>query len=292
MKTGFIEWGIRDISVPEKVNLISEMGFDFISFHPFFSSLKEQEETKNVINELNLGITFHCANEPLSVLTQKIDSYIETISYFQSHTGSVYCFSFDSSNPESDKEGLNLDIMSAMLEKAITMLSPLKIKVGIENTHLLTQGEHFEALIQKVKRRDFGILLDIGHLNLKSDRQERTIEECIDSLPLEIFELHIHDNDGERDLHRPLGEGNLDLKTIVKLLKQRKFDGVATFEFGIPEVTDKGIETIKKSREIFLQAWDEKKVGNLFWSKYVADEAGLKPEQMINPEKDLKKKGE
>lgn len=260
MKTGFIEWGIGSTSVPEKVKTVAGMGFDCISLHPFFPSMEEQEKTRIAVKEFNLGITFHCANESPETITQRINSYIDVVSDFQKHTNRVYCFSFDTWYPGIEKDGLNLDTMSAGIVKALSALSPMGVRVAVENSHFFTLRENFEALAEKVGRKDFGILLDIGHLNLKGDRRNKSVEECICSLPLEIYELHIHDNDGEKDLHQPLGMGNLDLKTIVKALKRREFDGVATLEIGSSNITgDEWIETIKRTRDVFMREWEQSK---------------------------------
>lgn len=259
MKMGFIEWGIGGKPIPEKVKVIAEAGFNCISLHPFFSSAAEQGETIKAVENLNLGVTFHTTNEQPEVILEKVDDYIAVISLFQKQTGKVACFSFDQYYlKEGDSIRLEFDVMSTIISKSVDRLSPLGIEVAVENGTCLTKREEFELLIDRIGRKDFGILLDLGHMNLNWLRGELPVDEYIYSLPLEIFELHIHDNDGEKDLHQPLGMGSLDLKTVAKALKRRKFDGVATLEIGSPNIAgDEWIKTIKTTRDIFLEKWEE-----------------------------------
>lgn len=259
MKIGFVEWGIGGMSIPEKVRIIAQMGFESISLHPFFSNKEEEEETKEAIVNLNFCVTFHTTNEPLEEILKKIDEYISTISSFHKSTGKIRCFSLD---PYYLKDGdsikLALDVMRTVILKSIEKLKPLGIQIAVENGHLLTLRQEFELLINEVGQKDFGILLDLGHMNIRWLRGGMPVDEYIYSLPLEIFELHIHDNDGEKDLHQLLGTGDLELKTIVKALKRRKFDGVGTIEIGAPVITgDAWMEAIKKTKEIFLSRWRE-----------------------------------
>jgi len=258
MQLGYIEWGIGGASVYEKAETIAGLGFSCISLHPFFFNKEEENAAIKAVNEFNLGVTFHTANETPDAILAKIERYLQTISSFHTSTGRVYCFSFDpyytknleSVNPE-------FDVLAAVILKAIERLSPFGIRVAVENGTSLTLRDEFESLIKKLGKKKPGILLDLGHMNLKWLRGNVPVEDYIYSIPLEIFELHVHDNDAEKDLHQPLGTGNLDLKSSVRALKRRRFDGVATFEMGSPQNTGaEWMEAIKKSREIFLREWE------------------------------------
>ena len=41
--------------------------------------------------------------------------------------------------------------------------------------------------------------------------------------------IHLHDNDGQRDLHLPMGTGIIDWDALIKTLK-RIYDGTITLE--------------------------------------------------------------
>jgi sugar phosphate isomerase/epimerase len=46
----------------------------------------------------------------------------------------------------------------------------------------------------------------------------------------ELAVLHVHDNDGNRDLHRMPGMGVIDFKDFCKALREIEFDGVFSLE--------------------------------------------------------------
>ncbi len=80
----------------------------------------------------------------------------------------------------------------------------------------------------------YGILLDLGHLNIRCHKepyfQGLNAAEYIRRVPLPIHEIHIHDNDGERDEHRHLGEGTCDFKGAAQGLREKSFAGICTLE--------------------------------------------------------------
>lgn len=91
-------------------------------------------------------------------------------------------------------------------------------------------------LLEEVARPGdaFGLLVDVGHMNLRMARAgEHTPEAFVrafERLPLPVLELHLHDNLGEKDDHRWLGFGTLPLKAVVEGLKACRFDGIVTVE--------------------------------------------------------------
>jgi sugar phosphate isomerase/epimerase len=80
----------------------------------------------------------------------------------------------------------------------------------------------------------YGILVDIGHMNLRRTGEAYfrafTVGQYIERIPRPIFEVHVHDNNGRQDEHKPLGEGNIDFAAIAAALKAIGFDGVSTIE--------------------------------------------------------------
>jgi len=72
-----------------------------------------------------------------------------------------------------------------------------------------------------------GLALDTGHANLN---------HCLPAfLQTGFSHMHIHDNDGRRDSHSPVGEGNIDFAPVMAALRRnhassvievKSFDGV------------------------------------------------------------------
>ena len=70
------------------------------------------------------------------------------------------------------------------------------------------------------------ITYDIGHANLT---QEGPIEFCKGIVHL-IINVHVSDNNGTRDQHRPLGLGNIDFYEVFKVLAKNHYNGAIVIE--------------------------------------------------------------
>lgn len=57
-----------------------------------------------------------------------------------------------------------------------------------------------------------GYVVDIGHAYINKWRIESLLHELGDRL----YALHIHDNDGYRDEHAPIGQGNIDWRMVLE----------------------------------------------------------------------------
>jgi len=83
---------------------------------------------------------------------------------------------------------------------------------------LMTKIIEFRKLITEINDDNFGILLDIGHYNLSTHlNEEEDINMFISEFRDNIFQIHIHHNDGSDDqhLHPTIKELNY-LKNINK----------------------------------------------------------------------------
>ena len=74
-------------------------------------------------------------------------------------------------------------------------------------------GTTAAELADIVDGTDLGITFDIGHANTMSQ-----IDEMVETFGDRIANVHIHDNDGDRDAHLTIGDGSIDFKHVLKLL--------------------------------------------------------------------------
>lgn len=65
---------------------------------------------------------------------------------------------------------------------------------------------------------DTGFALDTGHANLNHNLAE--------FLATRFSHMHIHDNDGKRDTHSPVGEGNIDFRPVIAALREARVTAV------------------------------------------------------------------
>ncbi len=70
-----------------------------------------------------------------------------------------------------------------------------------------------------------GFHADIGHLNLYG----RNPVDYLTAFKDRLMHIHLHDNDGQRDLHLPMGTGIIDWDALIKTLKS-VYDGTITLE--------------------------------------------------------------
>ena len=82
-----------------------------------------------------------------------------------------------------------------------------------------------------VKKTGLGITFDIGYANLLMSPRV-----FLKKLEGKVQNVHIHSNMGEIDTHSRMEEGNIDLRGILQVLKDRGFDGSFIFEYWHPDL--------------------------------------------------------
>ena len=79
-----------------------------------------------------------------------------------------------------------------------------------------------------------GMLIDLGHMHMRLSASPyfrgMTMLDYVKRLPLNIIELHVHDNNGRKDQHAPLGQGTLPFGDAAEAFRSIGFDGVSTIE--------------------------------------------------------------
>ncbi len=86
--------------------------------------------------------------------------------------------------------------------------------------------EYIDKLNELAGKECFGLCFDTGHINLVRD----SIPEYIRKVGKRIKALHIHDNDGFRDLHLSPYTGSIRWKEVYDSLKEIGYDGDLSFE--------------------------------------------------------------
>ncbi|VAV83716.1 hypothetical protein MNBD_DELTA01-1751 [hydrothermal vent metagenome] len=80
-----------------------------------------------------------------------------------------------------------------------------------------TGPEPLRRLIEAVDMPDFGLCLDVGHLNIFSRVPTR---EWLSRIGAFVKELHLHDNNGSYDEHLAVGHGNIDFPEFFSLIEE------------------------------------------------------------------------
>jgi sugar phosphate isomerase/epimerase len=115
----------------------------------------------------------------------------------------------------------NLDLVKETNQNSIIELARFaedrSVKLALENMPIKhwTLGNTASDILGLIKDTQLGICLDVGHANIMGD-----IDNFLAHID-KIFNVHIHDNLGKRDEHLVLGEGNIDIFSIVNKLATR-----------------------------------------------------------------------
>ncbi|MCP4756848.1 MAG: sugar phosphate isomerase/epimerase [Proteobacteria bacterium] len=132
------------------------------------------------------------------------------------------------------------------------------LSLSIENADRLHNIGSCLEMIRSLKKEGLPISMtfDTGHANIAYDGIDSAceqygtpadaIEHCIEF----IDNIHLHNNDGSSDQHKGLLDGNIDLKSCISRLRDLKYQGSISLEFGpYVENIEKEIATLKEWSE-------------------------------------------
>jgi sugar phosphate isomerase/epimerase len=102
----------------------------------------------------------------------------------------------------------------------------LGTKIAVENIFDERPGP-LKSLIESLLSPNFRICLDAGHLNIFS---EVSMDEWFREIGAFVAEVHLHDNNGERDYHLPVGAGRVDFEKFFALLREYAREPIYTIE--------------------------------------------------------------
>jgi sugar phosphate isomerase/epimerase len=118
----------------------------------------------------------------------------------------------------------------------------LDVKVAIENI-VDEAPAHLSLLAREMDHPLFGLCLDVGHREIFSSLP---IDAWVEGLHPHIFELHLHDNNGQTDEHLVIGEGRVDFKGLFASLKKLSIDPIYTLEAHSEEEALRSLENLKE----------------------------------------------
>ncbi|MCC7553863.1 MAG: sugar phosphate isomerase/epimerase [Methanobacteriaceae archaeon] len=96
-----------------------------------------------------------------------------------------------------------------------------------------------EKLNEFLEINEMYMTLDIGHANTLNYSEN---EMYFDS----IKHIHLSDNYGDDDSHLPLGEGEINFKSIINKFQSKKYDGIYMIEVNDKESVKKSLEFMKE----------------------------------------------
>jgi sugar phosphate isomerase/epimerase len=101
------------------------------------------------------------------------------------------------------------------IEHLRAFAKPLGVSILLENIpNELSTPEKLVEFIHSAHFDDVGICFDVGHAHLMSE-----VPQAFDTLKNHIRSTHLHDNARDRDSHLWPGEGSVDWKQAMELLR-------------------------------------------------------------------------
>lgn len=223
--------------VLEEVQWIAEKGFDFIdlTLEPPLA-LPEQIDLpalRRLLQETGLKIVGHtCPFLPIAspyerVRQAALEELLRSLDAFAELGVTLVNLHVDHrKGAESAEDNLRYNLWTAY--HFAQAAQERNIQPVLEHFGLLySRAESLRPLMEAVP--SLGFHLDVGHANLW--RERNATEEFLSSFTDRLCHVHISDNlGGDRDLHLPLGAGQIDWPEIFKLLKKYHYDRTVTLE--------------------------------------------------------------
>jgi sugar phosphate isomerase/epimerase len=144
-----------------------------------------------------------------------------------------------------------------IIEKNLQSLRELFVEARRAGIGLMIENlpENFNTVMQLSELLDplpeLGLHLDIGHANLRVDRN--TTGDLLIAYGSRLRHVHLHDNKGgSADLHLPLGAGTIEVAHYIQMLQTLGYDGTITLE-----VFSHDRQLFAYSRDVLQRIWDE-----------------------------------
>ena len=150
--------------------------------------------------------------------------------------------------------------MAALLREVEEATRERGLRFGVEDFPLDSRAlEHYRGdLAPILDCPRYGALIDLGHLNLRRRGTayfaRLSPADYIRRVPLPIIEVHVHDNEGQRDSHGHIGFGNVPFEEIAQGLRDIGFDGISTIEIAPSFHGSTPAESRPRARES-LEKW-------------------------------------
>lgn len=116
---------------------------------------------------------------------------------------------------------------SIVFWKELLSEMPSNILIALENV-MEPEPSTLVKIAKGVNDPRLGLCFDIGHANC--DITEKKPLEWIGPMAPYLKHVHVHDNTGGRDLHMPIGEGNIPIERILTKIAELCPDATFTIE--------------------------------------------------------------
>ncbi len=238
------------------IDALLDVGFDAISHSTHPLSRLDQGEVERIAGHLvgrDVPVTLHSSPFIDSADLERVIAPFMPV---------LRCVTFD---PARDAHPLGSLYAAAHLARRVREVLDLtvgtQVRVGVEDFPINADAmaAFADDLAPITGDPRWGILIDIGHMHIRLSGEGyfagMTVGEHLAQVPLEIIELHVHDNDGQADQHAPIGVGTVNFAQVAAAVCDAGFDGISTSEI-VPR--GQGVGSLKEAMPLArrsLECW-------------------------------------
>ena len=136
-----------------------------------------------------------------------------------------------------------LEAAMTSVEHLRAFAKPLGVRILLENIpNELSTPDRLVEFIQITHFDDIGICFDVGHAHIMS-----TVDQAFETMKAHIRSTHVHDNGKDRDSHLWPGNGSIDWKQTMELLRSAPHTPPLLFEIE----ADEKVNPVEKMKETF-----------------------------------------
>jgi len=149
-------------------------------------------------------------------------------------------------NPNESFDPRNFEAALSSIEHLRAFAKPLGVKLLLENIpNEISAPDKIVEMILALHYDDIGVCFDVGHAHLCEG-----VVKSFDSLKSYIRSTHVHDNRKDRDSHILPGDGTVDWKEAIDLIKTAPHVPACLLELdgdpeGSPEYSRKVPDVVK-----------------------------------------------
>lgn len=167
--------------IKNSIEFCSKLGIELFSFHAGFRADPDR------------GFWFD-KNKPVASYKRAFETFVESVREINNY---------------AVKKRVKLAVEN-------NVLSEPNLVNGKNRFLLMCEHEEFEQFFNEISSDNLGITLDLGHLQVSSHWLDFDKHEFVDRLKEKIFSIHVHENNGKMDEHKPLDENSWCFKIVAR----------------------------------------------------------------------------
>jgi sugar phosphate isomerase/epimerase len=145
--------------------------------------------------------------------------------------------------PDESFDERKFEAAMTSIEHLRAFAKPLGVSILVENIpNELSTPERLVEFIRSSHMEDVGVCFDVGHAHIMSD-----VPQAFESLKDHIRSTHVHDNARMKDAHLWPGEGSINWKEAVELLRSAPHTPPLLMEIE----GDEKVNTAEKMKAVF-----------------------------------------